>query len=193
MQRLRHIQAISALAVLALIGSRLSAQGRPSKRFQNSHSEFLRRAALQPVEWYPLGPEAIAMAKQTGKPLLVEVGAAWCPFCEAMDREGYSKAEIAKFINQHFIAVRIDYDGQPELAHKLQLAQALANLPSGLPLTMFITPEGQLYEGGGYFPATPAKYKPSLSEFLQQASSEFETKHFRVELRDINSDLKATR
>src|SRR5208282_2334403 len=130
------------------------AQDSTANRLQNSNSEFLRRAAQQPVEWYPLGPEAFAVARQTGKPLLVEVGASWCPFCKAMDDEGYGKAEIAEFINQHFIAVRIDYDAQPELAHKLELAQALANLPSGLPLIMLVTPEGKLYEGGSYFPST---------------------------------------
>lgn len=193
MKRLRQFGMSFLLAVVVLLACHASAQDSTPKRFQNSHSEFLRRAVPQPADWNPLGPEAFAKARQTGKPLLVEVGASRCPFCEAMDREGYSKTEIAQFINLHFIAVRIDYDGQPELAHKLELAQALANLPSGLPLTMFFTPEGKLYEGGGYFPAAPAKYKPSFSEFLQQASSEFETKHFRVELHDINSDLKATR
>jgi uncharacterized protein YyaL (SSP411 family) len=193
MKRLRQVGMTSVMAALVLLVCHAAAQDSTSKRFQNSNSLFLRRAALQPVEWYPLGPEAIAMAKQTGKPMLVEVGAGWCPYCEAMDREGYSKADIAEFINRHFIAVRIDYDGQPELAHRLELAQALASLPSGLPLTMFVTPEGRLYEGGGYFPSVPAKYNPSFAEFLQQASSEFETKHYRVELRDINSELKVTK
>ncbi len=193
MKRLRHTGASFLFLALPLLTHCAAAQDSSPKRLQNSHSEFLSRAALQPVEWYPLGPEAMAMAKQTGKPLLIEVGAGWCPFCEAMDREGYSKTAIAQFINQHFIAVRIDYDGQPELAHKLELAQALANLPSGLPLIMFVTPEGKLYEGGGYFPAAPAKYKPSFTEFLHLASTEFETKRFRVELRDINSELKTTR
>jgi uncharacterized protein YyaL (SSP411 family) len=194
MKRMRQFATAFVLTALVLFACHSSAQDRSTpKRFRNSHSEFLRRAALQPVDWYPLGPEAMAIAKQAGKPMLVKVGASWCPFCEAMDREGYGKDEIAQFINQHFIAVRIDYDGQPELAHKLELAQALANLPSGLPLTMFVTPEGKLYEGGGYFPPAPAKYKPSFAQFLQQASSEFETKRFRVELRDINSELMGTR
>jgi uncharacterized protein YyaL (SSP411 family) len=193
MNRLRHSGATFLFVTLAFFACCAIAQESPAKRLQNSRLEFLRRAALQPVDWYPLGPEAMDMSKQTGKPMLIEVGASWCPFCEAMDREAYNKTEIAQFINQHFIAVRIDYDGQPELAHKLELAQALANLPSGLPLTMLVTPEGKLYEGGGYFPATPAKYKPSFTEFLRQASSEFETKRFRVELRDINSELKAAR
>src|ERR1700731_2927664 len=106
---------IITIAALALV-SVYSAVGQlgSSKRLLNAKSEFLRRAAEQPVDWYPFGTEALTRAKQTNKPILVDVGASWCPFCRSMDRDGYNNSEIAEFINRHFVAVRIDYDAQPE-------------------------------------------------------------------------------
>ena len=191
---IKKIEAAFAFSLLVLnlsiAGAANPKQGEPSIAIPNEKSAFLRRAAGQPVHWYALGPEALAKANEANKPILIEVGAIWCPFCEAMDRDGYGNAEIADYINRHFVGVRIDYDAEPELAHRLELAQALANLPSGMLLTMFVTPEGKLYEGGGYFPAAPAKYKPSFSEFLHQASEEYSAKSFRIEPRDLRGELK---
>jgi thiol:disulfide interchange protein len=75
----------------------------------NAKSEFLGRASSQPVAWLTLSPDAFAFALQTGKPLLVEVGASWCPFCAAMDTDSYSDPKVAAFLNDHYVAVRIDF------------------------------------------------------------------------------------
>jgi uncharacterized protein len=155
----------------------------------DSKSEFLHRASTQPVAWVPLS-RALTTAREMRKPLLVEVGAIWCPFCRAMDDDTYSNPKIALFLNEHYVAARIDYDTQPELAHKLELARARAKLPSGMPLTMLVTPEGKLFDGGGYFPPSPAKYKPSFSEFLKRGVAEFSDKHFPIEPFDIASELQ---
>jgi uncharacterized protein YyaL (SSP411 family) len=66
-----------------------------------------------------------------------------------MDRETYTKTETSDYINQHFVAVKVDFDASPQLVAQLQRAQAGLNLPAGLPLTSFITPDGKLYFGAG--------------------------------------------
>jgi uncharacterized protein YyaL (SSP411 family) len=86
-----------------------------------------------------------------------------------MDRESYSRPDTAEFINQHFIALKVDYDSQPELAARLERVQAVLNLPAGLPLTAFLSPSGKLYFGGGYFPPRPSRGKPAFRQALDQA------------------------
>jgi uncharacterized protein YyaL (SSP411 family) len=90
-----------------------------------------------------------------------------------MDRESYTNPETAAYINVNFIAVKVDFDQDPRLSAKLQRAQALLNLPAGLPLTAFVTPEGKLYSGGAYFPAEARDGKPAFREALADARQRF--------------------
>ena len=90
-----------------------------------------------------------------------------------MDRESYSQPELARFINDRFVAVKVDYDLQPEIAARLRRAQAFMNLPGGLPVTAFLCPSGKLYLGGCYFPAKARLEKPSLQEMLKGALQMF--------------------
>lgn len=134
-------------------------------------SAYLQRAVDQPVDWYPWGAEAFRRAKELNRPILLDVGAVWCPWCSLMDRETYTNAGTAEYIDQHFVAVKVDYDASPELVAQLQRAQAVLNLPAGLPLTSFITPDGKLYFGAGYLPAEPKKGKPSFHQAAEEALS----------------------
>jgi uncharacterized protein YyaL (SSP411 family) len=136
---------------------------------KGSKSSYLQRASQQPVDWYPWGEEAFRKAKDLDRPILLDLGAEWCPYCAQMDRESYSQPELAAFINDQFVAVKVDHDLQPEIAARLQRAQAFMNLPVGLPLTAFLSPSGKLYFGGGYFPAKARSGKPSLQEMLKGA------------------------
>jgi hypothetical protein len=144
-----------------------------SNHLKGSRSPYLQRASQQPVDWYPWGEEAFRRAKDLDRPILLDLGAEWCPYCAQMDRESYSQPELARFINDQFVAVKIDYDLQPEIAARLQRAQAFMNLPVGLPLTAFLSPSGKLYFGGGYFPAKARLGKPSLQEMLKGALQMF--------------------
>jgi hypothetical protein len=77
-----------------------------------------------------------------------------------MDRESYSRPELAAFINANFVPVKVDYNAQPGLAIELERVQALLNLPSGLPLTGFLTPEKKFHLGGTYFARSEGFQKP---------------------------------
>jgi uncharacterized protein len=97
----------------------------------------------------------------------------WCPWCGLMDRDTYTNPETADFINQHFVSVKVDFDASPKLVAQLQRAQALLNLPTGLPLTSFVTPDGKLYFGAGYLPAEHQDSKPSFREIADEALARF--------------------
>jgi len=86
-----------------------------------------------------------------------------------MDRDTYTVPATADYINQHFVAVKVDLDAAPKLVAQLQRAQAILNLPAGLPLTSFITPDGKLYFGSGYLPNTRQGDKPSFQEAADEA------------------------
>jgi len=142
-------------------------------------SPYLKRASGQPVDWYPWGSDAFNRAKDLKRPILLDVGAVWCPWCGLMDRDTYTNAGTAEYINQHFIAVKVDFDASPELVAQLERAQAVLNLPSGLPLTSFVTPDRKLYFGAGYLPAVHQAGTGSFLETAQEALARFSDK-FKV-------------
>ena len=139
-----------AVLIATTIARMDTAQATASNHLAGQSSVYLIRAAGQPVDWYPRNAEAFKRAKELDRPILLDVGAVWCPWCGLMDRDTYTNPETAEYVNQHFVAVKVDFDASPRLVAQLQRAQAVLNLPAGLPLTSFITPDGKLYFGAGY-------------------------------------------
>jgi thiol:disulfide interchange protein len=114
-----------------------------SNHLAASSSPYLKRAAQQPVDWYPWGPEAWERAKQFDRPVLLDLGAVWCGWCDLMDRESYNRPDLAAFINANFVAVKVDYDAQPQLAAELERAQAVLNQPDRPAAYRFCDPRCQ--------------------------------------------------
>jgi uncharacterized protein YyaL (SSP411 family) len=164
-----------------------------SNHLEGSASPYLQRASRQPVDWYPWGAQAWQRARQLDRPVLLDMGAVWCSWCSQMDRESYTNPEAATYINAHFVAVKVDYDADPELARQLELAQAVVNLPAGLPLTAFLTPSGKLFEGGSYFPPKAGHGKPSFREALEQASRMYAERRADVEKEGYQVNLGDSR
>ena len=162
----------------------------PANHLRGQSSPYLRRAASQPVDWYPWGAEAFRRARQLDRPILLDVGAVWCSTCDRMDRESYTRAEIAGFINANFVAVKLDYDARPALTAKLERAHALKNFPAGIPLTGFLTPCGKLYLGGTYFPPQAADDTPGFGETLKQAAGMYRNQRAQVERDGFDLKLK---
>ena len=121
-------------------------------RLADLPSSYLSSAAHQPVHWYPWGEAAFAAARAAGKPVLLDIGAVWCHWCHVMDGESYEDPELAAFINEHFVCVKVDRDERPDVDARYQRAvQAIAG-QGGWPLTAFLTPDGDVFYGGTYFP-----------------------------------------
>src|SRR5438270_3356308 len=162
------LNASKVLGLLLLLTAAATSQPK-SNHLVGSKSQYLQRAVNQPVDWRPWGAEAFAQAVKLDRPVLLDVGAAWCAFCTTMDRESYTDPELAAFINANFVAVKVDFDADAKFSARLQRAQAYINVPSGLPLTAFVTPQGKLYTGGSYFPKQAKRDKPAFRDALKQA------------------------
>lgn len=142
--------------------------GRGEKnRLAREASAYLRGAADQPVDWYPWGEEAFRKAKAEDKPLLLDVGAVWCHWCHVLDHESYEDADLASFINDHFVPVKVDRDERPDVDARYQRAVSALTGQGGWPLTAFLTPEGKVFYGGTYFPPTEMHGRPSFRRVLE--------------------------
>jgi hypothetical protein len=161
---------------LMVLASSLGLSAPTHNHLAGQSSAYLRRAAEQRVDWYPWSAEAFQHAKELNRPILLDVGAVWCPWCDLMDRDTYTNPEAADYINEHFVAVKVDFDASPKVVAQLQRAQAFLNLPAGLPLTSFITPNGKLFAGAGYLPARRKGNKQSFREAAEQALQDYTNK-----------------
>src|SRR5712691_2797958 len=91
-------------------------------RLADAKSSYLRSAAHQPVEWYPWSDEAFRKARELDRPILVDIGAVWCHWCHVIDRESYEDPELAKIINERFVAIKVDRDERPDIDARYQQA-----------------------------------------------------------------------
>ena len=132
----------------------------------NASSAYLRSAMHQPIHWHEWGEEAFATAKRENKPVLLDIGAVWCHWCHVMDRESYESGDVAEIINREFIAVKVDRDERPDVDSRYQLAVSAISGTGGWPLTVFLTPDGNPFYGGTYFPPIDQWGRPSFKKIL---------------------------
>ena len=144
-------------------------------------SSYLRSAAHQPVQWQAWSAEAFAQAVSEQKPILLDIGAVWCHWCHVMDRESYEDAAIAAFINQHFIAIKVDRDERPDVDARYQSAISSIAGQGGWPLTAFLTPEGKPFFGGTYFPPSDRYGRPGFPRVLSSMVDVFQNKKSEME------------
>ena len=122
-------------------------------RLITESSPYLRQHALNPVDWYAWGPEALAKAKAEDKPILLSIGYSACHWCHVMSHESFENREIAAVLNEHFVSVKVDREERPDLDDIYQkAAQVFLGRGGGWPLTMFLTPDQEPFYGGTYFP-----------------------------------------
>ena len=129
-------------------------------------SSYLRSARHQPVHWHPWGEAAFARAQAEDKPILLDIGAVWCHWCHVMDRESYEDPEVAKLVNEHFVAVKVDRDERPDVDARYQAAVSAITGQGGWPLTAFLTPDGRPYFGGTYIPRDDRYGRPGIERVL---------------------------
>ncbi len=141
-------------------------------RLSDEASLYLQQHANNPVDWWPWGEEALAAARDTGKPILLSVGYSACHWCHVMAHECFENPEIAAVMNEHFINIKVDREERPDIDKIYQTAhQLMAQRAGGWPLTMFLTPEAQLpFFGGTYFPPTAKHGLPAFTEVLEKVA-----------------------
>jgi len=154
---------------------------RLENRLKDSASPYLRSAAHQPIDWHEWGDAAFARAKSEDKPILLDIGAVWCHWCHVIDRESYENAEIAKIINEHFVAVKVDRDERPDVDSRYQSAVSAISGQGGWPLTGFLLSNGKPFFGGTYFPPEDQMGRPGFRRVLLAVADSYRNKRAELE------------
>ncbi|HWC19039.1 MAG TPA: thioredoxin domain-containing protein [Terriglobales bacterium] len=152
----------------------------PTNSLARASSSYLRSAMRQPVEWHEWSAEAFEKAQRENKPVLLDVGAVWCHWCHVMDRESYENPEIARLINDNYVAVKVDRDERPDVDSRYQAAVQAISGQGGWPLTAFLTPDGRPFFGGTYFPPEDHYGRPGFKRVLETLASAYREKHSDV-------------
>lgn len=140
----------------------------PEPTLAHSPSPFLRHGAGQPVAWLPWSEAAFERARLEDRPILLDIGAVWCHWCHVMDRESYDDPETARLINENFVAVKVDRDERPDVDARYQMAVQVISGQGGWPLTAFLTPDGEVFYGGTYFPPDDRFGRPAFRRVLNE-------------------------
>jgi uncharacterized protein YyaL (SSP411 family) len=130
-------------------------------------SPYLRQHANNPVDWYPWCDEALNRAKQENKPIFLSVGYSACHWCHVMERESFTDAGIARFLNDHFISIKVDREERPDIDEIYMTAVQILTGSGGWPLNVFLTPKLEPFYGGTYFPPVDGYDRPGFGSLLQ--------------------------
>jgi uncharacterized protein len=153
-----------------------------TNRLVNEKSPYLLQHAHNPVDWYPWGPEALEKAKTEDKPILVSIGYATCHWCHVMERESFEDPKLADFLNEHFVAIKVDREERPDVDRIYMNALQALGQGGGWPLNMFLTPESVPFTGGTYFPPLPRHGRPSFRMVLERIQMLWEKGRDKLEL-----------
>jgi Highly conserved protein containing a thioredoxin domain len=135
-------------------------------RLENARSPYLRKSAHQPVDWYEWSETAFKKAKEEDKPILLSIGGVWCHWCHVMAHESFENEEIAKIINENFVAIKVDRDERPDIDRRYQEVVVALTGSSGWRITVFLTPEGEAFSGGTYFLPEDRCGRPGFKSLL---------------------------
>lgn len=130
-------------------------------------SPYLLQHAGNPVEWLPWGEAALARARREDKPIFLSIGYAACHWCHVMAHESFEDEATAALLNRDFIAVKVDREERPDVDAVYMDAVVALSGQGGWPLSVFLTPDGEPFYGGTYFPPEPRHGMPSFAEVLE--------------------------
>ncbi|HSU67834.1 MAG TPA: DUF255 domain-containing protein, partial [Tepidisphaeraceae bacterium] len=185
MQQSRRIIWSLSLALVMAQGGPLMAAEPPatqpgSNHLAGSRSPYLLQHAHNPVDWYPWGAEAFEKAKKENKPIFLSIGYSTCHWCHVMERESFENSEVAKLINDNFVAIKVDREERPDVdAVYMQFIVALTG-EGGWPMTVFLTPDLKPFFGGTYFPAEDRDGFAGLKRILPGVHAAWTNKHEKV-------------
>jgi uncharacterized protein YyaL (SSP411 family) len=133
-------------------------------------SPYLLQHAHNPVAWWPWGEAALAEARARRTPILLSIGYAACHWCHVMERESFEDEATAALMNERFVCIKVDREERPDLdAIYMQATQAMTG-QGGWPMTVFLTPEGEPFHAGTYYPPTDRHGMPSFTRVLEGVS-----------------------
>src|SRR6185369_4046137 len=144
-----------------------------TNRLANETSPYLRQHAHNPVDWYPWSEEALARARAERKPILLSIGYSACHWCHVMAHESFEDPETAALMNERFVCVKVDREERPDIDNWLQKVPSIMGRPGGWPLNIFLTPKGEPFWGGTYFPKEESFGRPSFKTILRDIARHY--------------------
>ncbi len=159
-----------------------------TNRLINETSPYLLQHAHNPVNWYPWGEEALALAKKEDKPILLSIGYSSCHWCHVMEKESFENEAIAKIMNERFVCIKVDREERPDLDEIYMNAVQVMTGGGGWPMTVFLTPDLIPFHAGTYFPPEDRGGLPGFSKILLVVSDYYRS--HRGEVRRVEVQMK---
>jgi uncharacterized protein len=150
-------------------------------RLAGETSPYLLQHAHNPVDWYPWGPDALARAKLLDRPIFLSIGYAACHWCHVMERESFEHDETARYLNDRFVAIKVDREERPDLDQVYMAAVQAMTGGGGWPMSVFLTPDGRPFYGGTYYPDEPRHGMPSFRQVLEGVDRAWREQRSEVE------------
>jgi hypothetical protein len=149
-------------------------------RLARETSPYLLQHADNPVEWYPWGDEALEHARSEDRPILLSIGYAACHWCHVMERESFEDPATASLMNELFVNVKVDREERPDLDSIYMDAVVALSGSGGWPMTVFLTPSGEPFFGGTYYPPEPRHGMPAFRDVLRAVDEAWREKRDTV-------------
>src|SRR3989304_3120485 len=144
------------------------------------NSPYLLQHKDNPVDWYPWGPAALQRARSENKPIFLSIGYAACHWCHVMEHESFEDRETAAIMNRFFVSIKVDREERPDLDSLYMSAIVALTGQGGWPMSIFLTPEGQPFFGGTYFPPTRRYNIPAFREVLLNVAQAWQNQREQV-------------
>ena len=148
---------------------------------QHETSPYLLQHKHNPVDWYPWKPEAFEKARREDKPILVSIGYSTCHWCHVMERESFEDQEVAGFMNDNFVCIKVDREERPDVDQIYMEACQVLTGGGGWPLNCFLLPDTRPFYAGTYYPPMPAHNRPSWLQVLMNISHAYQNRRETVE------------
>ncbi len=149
-------------------------------RLSNETSPYLRQHADNPVDWFPWGQEAFDLARQKDRPILLSIGYSACHWCHVMAHESFEDEDTAALMNRAYVNIKVDREEHPDVDQIYQHALQIFGEHGGWPLTVFLTPAGEPFFGGTYFPPRDNFGRPSFRRVLEALSEAYKSRRDEV-------------
>ncbi|HKP21393.1 MAG TPA: DUF255 domain-containing protein, partial [Thermoleophilaceae bacterium] len=152
-----------------------------ANRLANETSPYLLQHKDNPVDWHPWGEEALARAREGGRPILLSIGYSACHWCHVMERESFEDPEIAAVMNELFVPIKLDREERPDLdSIYMEACQAMTG-QGGWPLNVFLTPDQVPFFAGTYFPPDSRMGMPSWRSVLEAVAKAWDERREEIE------------
>ncbi|GAB6862727.1 thioredoxin domain-containing protein [Haloplanus litoreus] len=152
-------------------------------RLDEEASPYLEQHADNPVNWQPWDEAALGAAREHDVPIFLSVGYAACHWCHVMESESFQDEAVAEVLNEEFVPIKVDREERPDVDSVYQTICQLVSGGGGWPLSVFLTPEGEPFYVGTYFPREPQRGRPGFLQLLQDISRSWETDREEIENR----------